>query len=242
MNVVIKTNIGCARSENQDRVKAVMLNDDVALAVLCDGMGGENAGSEASQIAVDIVYDRISGNFRHNSDENNIKNLLVSSVSAANSVIYNKANEENEKAGMGTTCVAALVTKNTIHILNVGDSRAYLIDSNGIKQVTSDHTFVKMLFDQGKIQEHEMKSHPKRNYITKAVGVESKIEPDYYEIERNGEKTVLLCSDGLSNYCSDDEINRIIKSFPPEDAGEKLIEAALNNQGKDNITLAMIEI
>ena len=242
MNVVLKTNIGCARSENQDRVKAVMLNDDVALAVLCDGMGGENAGSEASQIAVDIVFDRISGNFRHNSDENNIKNLLVSSVSAANSVIYNKANEENEKSGMGTTCVAALVTKNMIHILNVGDSRAYLIDSNGIKQVTSDHTFVKMLFDQGKIQEHEMKSHPKRNYITKAVGVESKIEPDYYEIERNGKKTVLLCSDGLSNYCDDDEIYSIIKQYPLEEAGDKLIELALNYQGKDNITLAMIEI
>ena len=87
-----------------------------------------------------------------------------------------------------------------------------------------------------------MKSHPKRNYITKAVKKKTKIEPDYYEIERNGKKTVLLCSDGLSNYCDDDEVYGIIKQYPLEEAGDKLIELALNYQGKDNITLAMIEI
>lgn len=242
MNVVFKSEIGSVRAENQDRVKVNIINQDVALAVLCDGMGGQNAGSIASDIAINLIFEKISASYRDNSDDNSIKNIMMSSVVAANSVIFNKANQDEDKYGMGTTCVAVLIANQKAHIVNVGDSRAYIISDNGIKQLTNDHTFVKMLFDEGKIQEHEMKSHPKRNYITKAVGVESNIEPDYYEENVFADDIILLCSDGLSNYCTNEEMLQSIQTDKLEDSCNSLIKTALDNNSKDNVSLAIVHI
>lgn len=242
MKIAFETNIGCARSENQDRVNAVKINDNLALAVICDGMGGENAGSEASETAIEIIFNRILNSVKEKFDENNLRNLLISSITAANSVIYNKSRQDESKFGMGTTCVIALVTEKNIHFMNVGDSRAYILSGNEIKQVTNDHTFVKMLLDQGKITEEELRSHPKKNYITKAVGVDSKIEPDYFEFERKGKMKILLCSDGLSNYCDNNKILEIVNTNAIENIPNQLINYVINANGKDNISLAIIEI
>ena len=240
MNIVAKTDIGHKRDENQDRVKFCKLVGNGIVAVLCDGMGGQNAGSEASELAVNIVYDRIVSGFREDADSNSIRNLLISAVCAANAVIFDMAEKDISKVGMGTTCVAVLVTKNFAHFVNVGDSRAYILEGDSIIQVTSDHTVVRFLYEQGQIDRKDIKLHPQRNYITKAVGVSLKVEPDYFEAEFRSQLKILLCSDGLSNYCTDEEICQTVKNKDLDNAAVTLVQCALEHGGNDNITLALI--
>lgn len=240
MNVIFDTNIGLNRAENQDRVIAKKLHSNTVLAVLCDGMGGENAGSEASELAVNIIFERIEAGYRPNADENSVRNLLISAAFAANALVYGDAQRNKTKIGMGTTCVIALVTSRLAHILNVGDSRAYLLDNERIIQITNDHTVVRLLYDEGKITEEEMRVHPQRNLITKAIGAEVEVSPDYFETDFYDGAKILLCSDGLSNYCSSFRMRELVGEIPPGAACEKLIEEALSNGGKDNITLAII--
>lgn len=240
MNVFSETNIGLSRSENQDRVKTGILGDDVAFAVICDGMGGENAGSEASEKAINVIFERITKVFRRDYDENSIKNLLLSSVTTANAVVYDTAWSNSEKYGMGTTCVIAMCIGSKLHVVSVGDSRAYLI-SDKIEQVTKDHTMVMKMYENGEITKDEMKNHPKRNYITKAVGVSEQVVPDYYEIELPDDAAVVLCSDGLSNYCDESDIYNTVTQTQPEQISNELIKIALENGGNDNITVAVIK-
>lgn len=240
MNVFSETNIGLSRSENQDRVKTAILGDDVAFAVICDGMGGENAGSEASEKAINVIFERITKVFRRDYDENSIKNLLLSSVTTANAVVYDTAWSNSEKYGMGTTCVIAMCIGSKLHVVSVGDSRAYLI-SDKIEQVTKDHTMVMKMYENGEITKDEMKNHPKRNYITKAVGVSEQVVPDYYEIELPDDAAVVLCSDGLSNYCDESDIYNTVTQTQPEQISNELIKMALENGGNDNITVAVIK-
>ena len=140
MKCFSKTDIGLVRSENQDRVWTGTLDEDAVAIILCDGMGGENAGSVASQMTIDFMSDRIRKGFRSNINRNYIRNLLITSVTAANSLVYDKAMNETDKYGMGTTCVAGIIYNNRAYIINVGDSRAYLIfdDSMSALDVTTD--------------------------------------------------------------------------------------------------------
>lgn len=234
-----ETNIGLSRNENQDRVRTAVLCDDVAFAVICDGMGGENAGSEASERAINVIYDRVTKVFRRDYDDNSIKNLLISAVTTANAVVYDLAWGNDAKRGMGTTCVLALRVGNRLHVVSVGDSRAYLIEED-IKQITKDHTVVMRMYEKGEISKEELKKHPQRNYITKAVGVESTVSPDYYEMDVSDSSVVVLCSDGLSNYCDESGIYNAVKEKLPECVPESLINAALEGGGKDNITVALL--
>lgn len=235
-----ETNIGLSRKENQDRVKTTLLGDDAAFAVICDGMGGENAGSEASERAINVIYDRVTKVFRSDYDDKSIKNLLISAVTTANAVVYDLAWSSASKHGMGTTCVLALKRQNKFHIISVGDSRAYLIRSDDIHQITKDHTMVMKMYENGEISKEELKNHPQRNYITRAVGVESRVVPDYFEIDGTGDTAVLLCSDGLSNYCDEAEIMAVFRQYTYDHVAEELIKAALDNGGNDNITAAVL--
>lgn len=240
MEVFSETNIGLARSENQDRVRTALLRSDIGFAVICDGMGGQNAGSEASERAVNIIYDRITKVFRPDYDGNSIRNLLISSVTTANSVVYDMAASSAEMSGMGTTCVAALVCGHKLYAVNVGDSRLYMINHE-IRQLSKDHTVVMRMYENGEITKEQLKNHPQRNYITKAVGVSAKIAPDYFETELNGGETLLLCTDGLSNYCDEADIFRIVRQYNAEEAPKMLIKKALNSGGGDNITAAILK-
>lgn len=241
MRVFSETNIGLARTENQDRVRTAVLDGDVGFAVICDGMGGQNAGSEASERAVNIVYERITKVFRTDYDENSVRNLLISSITTANSVVYDTAISSIEMNGMGTTCVAALVFSGKLFAVNVGDSRLYLINHE-IRQISKDHTVVMRMFENGEITREQLKNHPQRNYITKAVGVSPSITPDYFETDTGENASVLLCTDGLSNYCDEADIFQVVKKHEPEDVPGKLIEIALGNGGGDNITAALIKL
>ncbi len=240
MKVNSETNIGLTRSENQDKVCTAVINDNTIFAVVCDGMGGQNAGGEASSKASQIIFDRITKVFRSDFDTKSIRNLLISSVTTANSVIYDMALSSADHVGMGTTCVIALISNNILYAVNVGDSRLYIINHE-IRQITKDHTIVMRMYENGEITKEELKNHPKRNYITKAVGVENNIEPDYFEINLSDNSAVLLCTDGLSNYCDEAEIFNITKKYSPEEVPKQLINLALNNGGNDNITVAYIK-
>lgn len=239
MNVFSDTNIGLVRAENQDRVRTAVLCDDAAFAVICDGMGGENAGSEASERAVNVIYDRVTKVFRSDYDEKTIKNLLISAVTTANAVVYDAAWCDAEKQGMGTTCVMALKKGGKLHVVSVGDSRAYLV-TDSVRQITKDHTVVMKMYENGEITKEEIKNHPKKNYITKAVGVADMVTPDYFEVDIDENAVAVLCSDGLSNYCDDEVLLGIVQSSEREEIAEKLINTALNGGGGDNITVAVI--
>lgn len=240
MFIASDTDIGKKRSENQDRVYTEFLADNAAIAVVCDGMGGASSGGVASQLAIDAVVNRIKENFRKDMKPNSIRNLMLTSVHYANTIVYGKSKEDIDKNGMGTTCVAALVVDKTVYMVSVGDSRGYLLTKDGIAQITTDHTYVEMLYRSGQITKEEAKNHHMRNVITKAVGVESDVEVDYFELEENDNFAVLLCSDGLTNYCTDNMIYETVFGNNLDEAIKQLIAFANECGGKDNITAAVI--
>lgn len=239
MEIIAESSIGSVRSENQDRVSSLQLGPDAAFAVVCDGMGGENAGSFASETAISVISKRIESAYRPESNENAVKSLLMSAVRTANAVVYDLSETDPQKQGMGTTAVAVLRRGNIIHCVNVGDSRAYLIDDD-IRQITKDHSAVMQLFESGRISFEEMKTHPNRNYLTRAVGVAEHVSPDYFELSADNKSMVLLCSDGLCGVCGDDEILSAVKGCPLADIPKKLIALALKSGSRDNITAAVI--
>ncbi|MGN1480463.1 Stp1/IreP family PP2C-type Ser/Thr phosphatase [Porcipelethomonas sp.] len=239
MKYVSATDIGLLREENQDMVKVKEFYGNV-LAAVCDGMGGERSGQDASRIAIEEFFSRFDEGYSPELDTIGVRQLMTSSVSAANSIVYTTARMDYKSFGMGTTCVAAYIDDKYIYIINIGDSRAYYMDENGLHQITSDHTLVNLLLMQGKIEPDEVQTHPKRNMLTKAVGVEKTVKPDFYRMKREEKFTILLCSDGLSGYCSDSEIYEIMKSTPLEDLSRALIDLAFSKGGRDNITLAVI--
>ena len=203
-------------------------------------MGGERAGKEASEIAINEFFQRFSAGYTESLGDEEIRKLLIASVSAANSVIYTRARLDFKNFGMGTTCVAAFVKKNTAFIINVGDSRAYLISDNGLSQITTDHNVSTLLFEQGKISEAEMENHPQRHMLVRAVGVEKTVLADTFILDYEDKISLLLCSDGISGYCSDDEVYDVIVNAPFDSVSEELINLALSKGGRDNITVAVI--
>ncbi len=234
------TNIGLKRDENQDSVRCEYFGHNV-LAVICDGMGGENSGKEASTIAMEEFFQRFSEGYKESLDDEKIRKLLISSVSASNSVIYTKAKLTLNNFGMGTTCVAVFVTDKTAFIINVGDSRAYLIVENeGIFQITTDHNVASLLYEQGRITEEELENHPQKHMLVRAVGVEQTVQPDTFLLDYEDKISLLLCSDGLSGYCTDDEIYDVIKNSDFENVTQNLIDLALSKGGRDNVTVAVI--
>lgn len=241
MKFTSASDIGLVRSENQDNVYVEGLDGGV-LAVLCDGMGGESSGSEASTIAVEAVKDVFTGRYKKNQSCETVKRLLELSVAAANSEIYSVASADAEKLGMGTTCVAAFVTEEQIDIINVGDSRAYIFCDSELVQITFDHTLVNMLISQGKITPDEAKIHPHRNMLVKAVGVEPEVKADCFSISipEDTDFMLMLCSDGLSGCCSEEEIKNVLINSTFEESADRLIKLAIDNGGRDNVTVAII--
>lgn len=242
MFAVGKTDIGKVRNENQDRYRICNFDDDTVFAVVCDGMGGAHGGSTASDMTSNCIYERIQLSYHKSMEPRSVKSMLFSSVIAANAVVHNKSLEDEQYSGMGTTCVAAVLHKDICCIASVGDSRAYYLDASGIRQITQDHTIVQYLHSQGVISEDEMKAHKMKNIITRAVGVEEEVEPDYFEIDIEKGSYVLICTDGLTNYLSDEMLYAIVYRQPLEHAVTELIEKANSYGGKDNITAVLIAV
>lgn len=241
MECYAKTDIGYIRAENQDRVCILDLGKGTFAAIVCDGMGGENAGSEASSNAIRVISDIITRGYRSGADENSIRNLLISAVNTANAVIYDLACAHEEMSGMGTTCVAAIFCENNAHIINVGDSRAYFIADDEITQITVDHTVVMDMYNRGEIRKEELKTHPKRNYLTKALGVNGSVGPDYFEIKGIENSIFLLCTDGLTGVCEDSDIlHRLNQISERQTSADELVQYALDSGSRDNVSAIVV--
>lgn len=232
------TDVGQKRNMNQDYVYTSEnpVGNLPNLFVVADGMGGHNAGDFASKYTVKQLVKLIESN-----EETNPIKIMRQSIELANMQLLQKANENSELLGMGTTLVAATIVKEYIYIANIGDSRLYIINS-GIRQITKDHSLVEEMIRLGEIEREDAKNHPDKNIITRAIGAAEEISVDFFEMKLEKDDTVLMCSDGLTNMIDDDEICQIIKNEKTaEQKAQKLVETANNNGGKDNIAVIIIE-
>lgn len=234
------TDRGIVRNVNQDYFIANAIAElDIVIMVICDGMGGANAGHIASRYAANCFYDEIRANIRADMDDTYIKKIMTIAMNKANTFVFDMSIKEPEFNGMGTTLVASLSANKKTYIINIGDSRAYAILEDKIIQITRDHSLVAEMIKSGKITEVEAQNHPQKNYITRAVGVEKEILSDIFIIDNK--LGILLCSDGVSNMILDDELYNIIeKNENLENLCKNIIDAANKNGGKDNISCAVL--
>lgn len=241
MNVVGLTDIGLVREKNQDSIYSSN-ESDFPIFIIADGMGGHKAGEIASKDAINIIKNVFLKHREKLINKKNIFEVIEESIRIANETIYEKSLNLIEYKGMGTTISLCYIYKSHIYIGHVGDSRIYKIKDHGIKQVTEDHSLINELIKTGKISEEEAKHHPQKNVIMRAVGTSKEIEIDISEVKfKKGEK-LLLCSDGLSNMLSEEEMLGILKmNSSLENIGEKLINMAKENGGYDNVSLILIE-
>lgn len=241
MKVWGKTDIGMSRQENQDAFISELKNN-LAVCVVCDGMGGARAGNVASSMAIEGFMDEIDKALSSSGEAMSLPELSRRAAAHANMVVYEKSVEDTDCDGMGTTLCAALVDKNAAAIVNVGDSRAYLITEEGISRITRDHSVVEEMVYTGEITPEEAYTHPKRNLITRALGTDSDVECDVFCPEIREGDCILLCSDGLSNIVYDDEILDLVREHTGFDACQKLMELALSRGAPDNVTIVILEL
>ena len=256
-----KSDIGRIRKTNQDSFLTKRLANEAVLGVVCDGMGGVNGGNIASGIAVETFAAKVEDFIRRKAaagisetqiSEGDYTALLARAVVDANHAVYSKASASADLRGMGTTLVAALVVKNNLYIVNIGDSRLYVTTDSSITQITKDHSLVQYLLDSGKLTPAEAQNYPKKNIITRAVGIEMDIEADIFSVNLAGTRKgyILLCSDGLTNFVKLEEISSIVTAPAASDAdiptlleqkAANLINRANEAGGSDNITAVLIE-
>ena len=232
---------GCRRPTNQDAYALSMREEEgIAVIAVCDGMGGANAGNVASRFALDTFMERIQEQVTARMSREGIERALRDAADAANETVFRLSTRQPEFAGMGTTLVAGVITKEKAMLLNIGDSRAYEIDAKNIMQLTEDHSYVNEMIRQGKLRAEDARTHPNRNLITRAVGVDPRVEADVYEVDLREGEVLLLCSDGLNSMVEDVQIGEIIRrSGDLETAGQALVEAAKLCGGADNITVVL---
>ncbi len=239
MTVVGKSHTGRVRETNQDRYGIYNIGR-YALAVVCDGMGGENAGDIASEDALTALEKYVEDHVPRPIHFDSLCQTVARGIDAANAQVYARSQSAPEYEGMGTTCTCVLTDGKRVCIYNVGDSRAYLISPEIGRQITVDHTYVQMLVEQGKLAPEARGTHPRRNYLMRALGVSRQVEKDSFFFDMEKDHNILLCSDGLSSYCSDDEIYHTVRSLEPTKACESLVELANAHGGRDNITVVIL--
>ncbi len=239
MRVYFETNKGLMRENNEDNL-IVEETERFNLYAVADGMGGHKAGEVASSIAIDSIKEYFLRSYE--SEDFKAPTFIIESIKIANDKISKQSLNKEEYTGMGTTITMAVVdhSMRIAYIGNVGDSRAYIIKDEEIKQITEDHTYVHELLKDGRITKEEAKTHPKRNVITRAVGSEDFVHADIFEVEVEND-IMLLCTDGLTTHLSDDKIKETIKEYGSSDSVQRLIKLANDNGGTDNITIIIVD-
>lgn len=238
MKVFSITDVGKVRQMNQDYVFATdePLGSLPNLLVVADGMGGHKAGDFASKFTVETLKEEVKLSVKEEPET-----VLLEAAQSANHKLIQTAETDVKLDGMGTTLVAATVIDHTLHFINVGDSRLYLINKS-IRQLSRDHSLVEEMLRLGGISEEEAKNHPDKNIITRAIGVKEQVEADYYEFALNKGDVILMCTDGLCNMVNEEEIFAIIKGARDiVEAGQLLIDRANENGGKDNIGIVLAQ-
>jgi protein phosphatase len=206
--------------------------------MVADGMGGHNAGDIASELAVRTICAEITNSF-----EQSPMKILEGAVRIANHRLRERAAEDVQLSGMGTTLVACTVMGRFLQIANVGDSRLYIINKDSIRQITRDHSLVEEMVRMGGIDRETARHHLDRNIITRAVGAADTVDVDFFQEEVHSGDIVLMCSDGLTNMVSDEEIRSIVSEDKDlESKGRRLIDSANEHGGRDNIAVILIEI
>ena len=236
------TDQGRVRKQNQDacRYLTFSLGDgtEVMAAVVCDGMGGAKAGNIASEMAVDIFMQELQRDFYSYS----VADVqILWAVKTANRLIYEKAFSDPDFEGMGTTLVAAVADGKQITVANVGDSRCYLVRDGSIQQVSKDHSVVEDMVDRGEIDRAEAWKHPRRNYITRALGAEEQVECDLFFLESAPGDVLILCTDGLSGIVNPQELLfEIVYGGKLDTAAERMVAIALERGAPDNVTALVL--
>lgn len=239
MNLFGRTDIGSVRSSNQDAYLSGYLPGGAVWMTVCDGMGGANGGNIASLTAVDVISSGFDA--ANVTAETDVAALLLELLEKANRAVYEKAQQEPSLAGMGTTAVVAVVVDGRCTIAHVGDSRAYLFRDHTVRQLTEDHSIVQELVRLGELTAEQARNHPRRNIITRAVGVSPQVEPDVTTIDFRAGDTLLACTDGLSGYLGEEELGDYMNHYKGQDLIDHLLDHALQAGGADNITVAVIE-
>jgi len=239
------TDSGKVRKHNQDVFK--VLHDekkDIAILVVCDGMGGANAGDVASQLAVDTFMRSINNSIENVKDaccKEDIAKMMIDAVLTANNAVYSKSQQDDDYSGMGTTLTAAVSTSAGEIIVNVGDSRLYHITSGKITQITRDHSVVEDMIERGEITRSQARRHSGRNLITRALGASLHEPPDVFFIKMNKGESILLCSDGLTEVILDSEIQyQLITGTSVRESCETLVDMALERGAPDNVTAVIL--
>ncbi len=237
------TDPGCTRPQNQDAFQIEKLNRNTLLCVICDGMGGAKSGNVASSLAVDVFVQEVKRTWVSGMDGEKIDQMLSNAVKLANFTVFDQAQQFEEFSGMGTTLVAVLVHGKTATIVNIGDSRAYSIKPDGVRQLTVDHSLVQMMIARGEITAEQARTYPGKNLITRAIGTESVVECDLYHRNLENGECLLLCTDGLSNLVDEQEmLFEIVHDEDKKSGCERLLEIAKNRGAPDNVTCLLVQI
>ena len=241
MRTIFRTDRGKVRQHNEDNGGIFINSEGVHLAIVADGMGGHRAGDVASTMTIDMLKESWQQS-SHIETANDADEWLRIHITKVNEALFKHAEENSECQGMGTTIVAAICTEKFSTIANIGDSRCYLFNESGFKQVTEDHSLVNELVRTGQITKEDAENHPRKNVLLRALGTEIKVEMDISTIIFEEDDILLLCSDGLSNKLSEQEMVDIIYNEQPfEEKADSFIQLANDNGGEDNITLVLIQ-
>lgn len=235
MTVAYRTDPGRWKAKNED---SLYVNAEVGLFILADGMGGHNAGEIASEMAATLIGSIVEEGLGKGQEATEI---LRSAIKRANETILRKSLQQTEWSEMGTTVLVALLRDEEWVLAHVGDSRAYIIREGFMEQITQDHTFVAEWLREGLITEEEARTHAQRHGLTETLGVTDDVEVDINVCHSGNSSCLLLCSDGLTDEIKDGEISAIIQSSDdPSEACRRLVDAANDRGGKDNITVILV--
>jgi len=234
------TDIGERRRVNQDYVFCELntIGNLPNLFIVADGMGGHNAGDYASRFCVEFFTKQI-----RESNQTSPIVMIEEAIKKTNEKLYEKSREEVDLEGMGTTFVLATIFGKEMYVANIGDSRLYVI-SKELRQITEDHSLVQAMVKTGELDKDEAREHPNKNIITRALGVNEDVEPDFFEVDLEEGDIILMCSDGLTNMLEDDTIERIIRENADDlqTATDILVKQANENGGKDNIAVIIVKV
>ena len=239
-----KTDTGKVRSLNQDAFLVELTNEDaVALCIVCDGMGGAKAGEVASVIGATAFAEATCDKIDVGTSIKGIKAVISEAAHYANMQVFERSEADPDCSGMGTTLVAAAANSEGAVLINIGDSRAYLISDEGISKITRDHSVVEDMLLMGDLTREEARQHPSKNLITRALGTEAEAQCDIYECEVKTGDCILLCSDGLTNMATEQEIlYEVLHGEGHETVCDRLIALANERGGLDNITAILLEV
>ena len=239
----VLTDPGCVRANNQDAYAIEQLDKNTLLCVVCDGMGGAKAGDIASSLAVDVFTQEIKCSYKADMEPEAVDQMMRNALKLANFTVFDQSCQIEEFRGMGTTLVAALIQPKNITVLNVGDSRAYRINAEGIDQISIDHSLVQLMVDRGELAREQMRTYPGKNYITRAVGTESMVEGDIFHCQSDRGTYMMLCSDGLSNLMDDQEsLFEVIHGGDKQLCCQALVDIAKRRGAPDNVTCVLVEL